>query len=218
MSALVDTDATDCRSRLIQAASDVFVEEGYRASIERIAAKAGVARQTLYNHFPTKADLFGEVVKQATAALLITLDGTDDELRARLVRFSALYRRKVLSAEGLGFYRAMVAETARFPELSATFYRTGPGQTAGRLTGVLRAAMERGELRPAAPEAAAHMLLAMLVESDRSYYLFSGEPLPDPDEASAARIVDCFLRAFAPDASAADAGHSPTPSLQRSIP
>jgi TetR/AcrR family transcriptional repressor of mexJK operon len=151
MSSLLEPDLNDCRVRLIQAAAEVFVEEGYRASLERVAARAGVARQTLYNHFPCKADLFGEVVRQATAALLITLDANQQTLRERLLCFGALYRAKVLSAEGLGFFRTLAAEAMRFPELVASFYQTGPAQTLARLSVVLREAMARGEMRSASP-------------------------------------------------------------------
>ena len=37
MEQLLETDLNDCRARLIQAAAEVFVEEGYRASVERVA-------------------------------------------------------------------------------------------------------------------------------------------------------------------------------------
>jgi len=202
-----DSDPTDCRSRLIQAATEVFVEEGYRASVERVAVRAGVARQTLYNHFPRKADLFGEVVRQVTAALLVTLGDESQTLRERLLRFGLAYRGKLLSAEGLGFFRAIVAETVRFPELATNFYRTGPAQTAARLRTILEAAMERSELRRADPDFATTMLLSMLVGADRNHYLFSGDPSPEPDPTLVGEIIDCYLRAFAPDPSRS----APTP-------
>ncbi len=190
----------------------MFIEEGYRASIERVALRAGVARQTLYNHFPSKADLFGEVIKQVTAALLITLDGKAEGLRERLLRFGIAFREKALSVEGLGFYRALLAETTRFPELAATFYRTGPAQTAARLRAVLQEAMDHGKLRPVDADFATTTLLSMLVGAERSHYLLSGEPPPEPDPARVAQIVDCYLRAFAPET-------SPTNTVpQRSIP
>ncbi|MDH5264591.1 MAG: TetR/AcrR family transcriptional regulator, partial [Betaproteobacteria bacterium] len=56
-----------CRERLVRAASEVFREEGYRASIDAIAARAGVARQTIYNHFASKEDLFRGVANLAAA-------------------------------------------------------------------------------------------------------------------------------------------------------
>jgi TetR/AcrR family transcriptional repressor of mexJK operon len=207
---LANPEPSDCRSRLIQAATEVFIEEGYRASVERVAIRASVARQTLYNHFPSKADLFGEVIKQVTAALLVTLDAKADGLRERLLRFGIAYREKALSAEGLGFYRALVAETIRFPELAASFYRSGPAQTATRLRTVLNQAMTDGELRSCDPEFASVSLLSMLVGAERSHYLLSGEPPPEPDPNLVAQIIDCFLRAFAPESP-----HS-SPAAQRS--
>lgn len=212
MSATPEQDACDCRSRLVQAATEVFIDEGYRASIERVAARAGVARQTLYNHFPSKAELFGEVIRQLTAALLISLGDGGTGLRERLLSFGLAFRSKALSVEGLGFYRALLSETANLPELAAAFYRTGPAQTAARLSEVLAAAMARGELRREDPEFASTMLISMLVGAERSHCLLTGEPPPAPNPAHVARIVDCFLRAFAPENS------SSHPVPQRSLP
>ncbi|MBN8764196.1 MAG: helix-turn-helix transcriptional regulator, partial [Thiobacillus sp.] len=50
------------RERLLAAACEAFCEEGYQVSIDHIAARAQVARQTLYNYFHSKDELFGEAV------------------------------------------------------------------------------------------------------------------------------------------------------------
>lgn len=197
MSAVMSENVSDCRARLLQAACEVFTAEGYGASVERIAAHAGVARQTLYNHFPSKAELFAEVIKTATSEFLVALEDDGAPLRERLIRFGRRYREKLLSAEGLRFYRMMVAETPRFPELAAAFYQSGPRRTAERLRLVLAVAMQRGELHEEDPDFAVTLFLSMLVGAERSHYLFSGEPPPPTDQEQAARIVDCFLRAFA---------------------
>jgi AcrR family transcriptional regulator len=202
---------SDCRARLVQAAMEVFIAEGYHASVDRIAALAGVAKQTLYNHFPRKADLFAEVIRQATVELLVALDDDGEGLRERLTRFGVRYRQKLLSPAGLGLYRTLVAETPRFPELAAAFYETGPRRTTARLRAVLDEAMRRGELRADDPEFAATLLLSMLVGVERSCQLFSGESAPVPDPLQAGRIVDCFLRVFAP----ADP-HTPPTAARRS--
>jgi AcrR family transcriptional regulator len=188
-----------CRARLIEAARQVFLEEGYRASVDRIAARAGVAKQTLYNHFPAKAELFGEVVKIGTAEILVSLEDDGTPLRERLLRFSRLFRLKVLGPEGLAFYRALAAETPRFPELAATFYASGPAQTAQRVAEALRHAMEAGVLHGEEPEFAADMLLSMLVGKERTCRLFAGATHATEDHAYTERVVDTFLRAFAPD-------------------
>ncbi|GEM_PF-2639875 len=124
----------DCRARLLQAACEVFAAEGYRVGVDRIAAQAGVAKQTLYNHFPSKADLFAEVIRQSTAEFMVALGEDGEPLRERLIRFAVRYRERLLSPAGLGLYRMLVAEAPRFPDLAATFYEAGPRHSAARLS------------------------------------------------------------------------------------
>lgn len=193
-------ESHDSRSRLVDAATAAFLEEGYRASVDRIAARAGVAKQTFYNHFPSKDDVFAEVVRLGTAAILVSLDSDDAPLAERLYRFAVAFRRKVLGAEGLAFYRAVVAEAPRFPQLTAAFYANGPAQTIRRLGAVLAEAMDAGELRRDDPIFAAQLLTAMLVESERMRRLLSENPAAPPKPADAARILDAFLRAYVPGA------------------
>jgi len=198
MNAIETLPAEDSRSRLLRAAMEVFAAEGYRVGVDRIAAQAGVAKQTLYNHFPSKGELFSAVIRLAVDELLVTLDDDARDLRARLTDFAVRYREKLLSPVGLGFFCTMVAETRQFPELAQEFYRTGPAQATARLVALLRDAMQRGELRHADPEFAANALLSMLVGAERNRYLFSGETPPVPDPAEARALVDIFLRGFAP--------------------
>uniref|UniRef100_UPI0030DBB96D TetR/AcrR family transcriptional regulator n=1 Tax=uncultured Rubinisphaera sp. TaxID=1678686 RepID=UPI0030DBB96D len=52
------TRKSDARQRLIETAEQLFYAEGIQAvGIDRIIAEAGVAKMTLYNHFPSKDDL-----------------------------------------------------------------------------------------------------------------------------------------------------------------
>lgn len=199
MVACADSDLADCRARLLRAATEIFAEAGYRASIDSIATRAGVARQTLYNHFESKAELFSEAVRDATATLLLTLDGESHTLRERLLRFGIAYRGAVLSTVGLGFFRALVSESTRFPELVANFYNTCSLQTARRLQALVEAAMRAEEMRSADPEFATKMLLSMLVGADRIQYLFSGETPPETEPVLVGEIIDAYLRAFGPD-------------------
>ena len=54
-------DAARNRERLLDAAAAAFREEGLGASVNAIAASAGVNVATLYRHFPTKDDLVAAV-------------------------------------------------------------------------------------------------------------------------------------------------------------
>lgn len=185
------------RERLLAAACEAFREEGYQVSIDRIAARAQVARQTLYNHFHSKDALFGEVVRHSIQSVLVTLDG-DGDVRATLLAFGDAYRTRLLSPEGLAIFRTMVAEAPRFPELAKQFFRQGPHTTRKRLAKYLAQAMEAGELRKDDPDFAAEMLTAALIDLDRLRGLINLQTdLLKPTKT--AQVVACFLRAFAPE-------------------
>ncbi len=199
MSSITEETFIDSRHRLIDAATEVFKEEGYRASVERIAARAGVAKQTLYNHFPSKDKLFAEMVRHASGAILVALDGDESDVRESLLRFSASFRGRVLG-DCLDHYRTLIAEAVRFPDLARSFYDNGPAQTAGRLADFLGRAMTKGALRNDDPDFAADMLLGMLTGIERTGRLCGRSSLsPEAEAERVARIVDCFLLAFAPE-------------------
>ena len=94
----VEVPSSDTRGRLICAASEAFFADGYRASMDDIATRAGVAKQTLYNHFASKDVLFGEVVRISTQGILVSLDGDGGDLRATLIRFAIAFRATALGA------------------------------------------------------------------------------------------------------------------------
>ena len=200
MPPLSEHASADCRQRLIQAATDAFMEEGYRVSVDRIALRAGVAKQTLYNHFPGKGALFGEVVRRSTENVLVALNGDECNVRESLLRFSAAFRAKLLGESGLAMFRALISEVSRFPDLAKAFYQNGPAEMARRLADFLRGAMDRGQLRQDDPDFATEMLLGMLSGIERTRRLCGELPLAQEAEAlRVTRIVDCFLGAYAPD-------------------
>ncbi len=85
----VRADARQNRTRLLDAARDVFVELGSRAPLDEVARRAGTGIGTLYRHFPDRQSLQRAVVFDA-------LQRTADEARAALEQerdpFRALVR------------------------------------------------------------------------------------------------------------------------------
>src|SRR2546423_13956820 len=96
------------RERVLRAATSSFLARGYGSSVDAIARRAGVAKQTVYHHFPSKDELFKEVARELVKGILIELDAEPQDFRAGLVRFGAAYRRRILSAEGIATFRTLV--------------------------------------------------------------------------------------------------------------
>jgi TetR/AcrR family transcriptional repressor of mexJK operon len=186
------------RERVLRAATTSFLARGYGSSIDAIARRAGVAKQTVYHHFPSKDELFKEVARELAKNVLVELDAEPQDLRAGLVRFGAAYRRRVLGAGGIATFRTLVPEIPRFRALARAMYANSAGETVRRLAAYLGAAMEAGRLRKDDPEFAAELLLGMLTGQDRIKRLFCVLRAADPDPRYSARIVDCFLRAYLP--------------------
>jgi TetR/AcrR family transcriptional repressor of mexJK operon len=196
-----NVQSTRNRQRILQSATKVFMADGYHASMDAIAARAGVVKQTLYNHFACKNELFAEVVRNVTRKIVVTLDQHGDDLRATLFQFGMALREVALSPQGLALFRVLIAEAPRFPDLAKAIYAEGPQQTKRQLARFIRRAMRAGQLRQDTPEFAAAILIGMLLETERTRRLYGIPPGGTGEDQIVAHIVDCFLRAFAPDRS-----------------
>jgi AcrR family transcriptional regulator len=63
--------ATERRERILQAATEVFAERGFRdASMGEIAARAGVVASVIYDHFASKRDLHIELLERHGESLV----------------------------------------------------------------------------------------------------------------------------------------------------
>jgi AcrR family transcriptional regulator len=64
-------ETSAARQRVLETADRLFYRDGIRAvGIDRIVAEAGVAKMSLYNHFPSKDDLILAVLKYREETVL----------------------------------------------------------------------------------------------------------------------------------------------------
>jgi AcrR family transcriptional regulator len=64
-------ETSEARQRLLETADRLFYQDGIRAvGIDRIIAEAGVAKMSLYKHFPSKDDLILAVLKYREECVL----------------------------------------------------------------------------------------------------------------------------------------------------
>jgi AcrR family transcriptional regulator len=75
MTTVLRADAQRNLVRVLDAAREVFAEQGIDAPVVEIAERAGVGVGTIFRRFPTKDDLLAAVVEQRTTRLIEAADG-----------------------------------------------------------------------------------------------------------------------------------------------
>lgn len=138
------------RKALLDAAQSAFLARGFaRSSVNAIAKDAGVSIATLYKHFGTKEDLFGEVMGRLWAELRGGLDlrkasalPPDEALYSAGSEYAALLGRENVRE----LFRVIIAEAVQFPELGEKLYEHGKEAYLEKLEYYLKQCVDSGEL------------------------------------------------------------------------
>jgi AcrR family transcriptional regulator len=116
----------ETRQLITTVAMTEFVANGFSgASMNEVARRAAASKRTVYRLFPTKADLFRAVVRDAVLPLSEAMIQEIDEpsaLRPALERIMFEYGRLTLPADIIAMQNLAIAESARFLDLAAAFY------------------------------------------------------------------------------------------------
>jgi TetR/AcrR family transcriptional regulator, mexJK operon transcriptional repressor len=139
------------RELILSAAERVFFALGFSAAtIERIAADAGVSKVTVYGHFGDKETLFEAVITRevvqikAAVAQLVTAQSS---LEQSLIDLGEIFIGFVFSPRIINFDRLIAAEAIKHPTLAKRFMAAGPRQIAQLLETIIAKGVQSGELR-----------------------------------------------------------------------
>ncbi|MGH8378765.1 MAG: TetR/AcrR family transcriptional regulator [Gammaproteobacteria bacterium] len=181
MNAAADNEAAGGkREAILKAASKIFLETGFgAASMDVIAGEAKVSKQTVYNHFGSKEELFAAMVRNTCDSMTLAFaeaarDGNPEKtLRTIAQRFMEA----TFSEDKLALHRTLMAEVPRFPELGRIFYRSGPAVIRQFLTDYFKEQNRRGTLKVDNPQVTAEQFISM-VTSCRLRFELGVEPVP----------------------------------------
>lgn len=117
------------REAILHGAKAVFLKHGFGgASMDQVAAAAGVSKMTVYRHFGSKEDLFAGVITELCQR--IVAEDLEEifarEPREALRAFARKMTDIVFARDTTELHRIVIAESRRFPKLGALFYETGP--------------------------------------------------------------------------------------------
>jgi TetR/AcrR family transcriptional regulator, mexJK operon transcriptional repressor len=202
--AVVSADASARkRAAIVAAAQAVFLEVGYGAAgMDEIARRAGVAKQTIYNHFGGKDALFGEIITRLCDDLLRPLSRPELRAGAPEAALTALGREVMalmLQPSSLALHRLLVAEAPRFPELGRAAWRAGGERPVAALAGWLQEQTRQGALAVADAALAAEQFFGLLVGhiQIRALLGIETEPPQAVRDAAVREAVRTFLARYA---------------------
>lgn len=191
--------AADTRERILSAARRLVAEGGFReAQMAAIAAAAGVATGTPYRHFPSKADLFVEVLARTSrrevevVAAIASGDGSPAERLAAGIR---AFAHRAVRGRRLAY--ALIAEPVD-PEVEKARlgYRRQLGSVFERL---LAEGIDTGAFRDQPVPATAACLVGALIEGLIGP-LAPDAPDADPDALAEAIVEFCLAAIVRPPA------------------
>lgn len=191
------------RRAIAEAARTVFGREGFsRASVDAIAAEAGVSKRTIYNHYADKEQLFLSVIQEGARVVAqthIEIVGRHlfkiVNLEEDLISFAVEWASSPTAFAGhFALVRTIQAEAARIPpEAVRAWQEAGPLAFQRELSRQLSKIADRGLLEFDDAEcAASHFnLLTFINVALRSFY--GAIPL---EESEITRLVTTGVRAF----------------------
>lgn len=162
----VEARQAAARERIAAAAHEQVAEGGYAsASVQAVAARAGVAVGTVYRHFPSKADLVAEVFRTAAerelAVVAEVTAGPDRPAPERIAAGTEAFCRRALAAPTLAY--AQLAEPVD-PAVESERLRLRRGYR-DVFAAVLGDGVEAGELAPHDTTTVAAALVGALGEA-----------------------------------------------------
>jgi TetR/AcrR family transcriptional regulator, mexJK operon transcriptional repressor len=189
------------RPRLLHAARELLLEHGLEVSLEQIALHAGLTRQSLYNHFSSKADLLMQVFEALNEELQAQLENIGDaasqDLPRALQQIALTVQAHLYAPSSLRLHRLLVQASALMPELLRSMHQRRTGRLRQRLSDLLQRLDARGDVRVASPALAATAFIGAAIGYAYPAAMLNGQaPDAHSQRALAAEVVATFLAAW----------------------
>jgi TetR/AcrR family transcriptional regulator, regulator of autoinduction and epiphytic fitness len=184
--------SVDKVEQILSGAMQEFLAHGYAgASMDRVAACAGVSKATVYSHFQDKEGLFKALIEQLARKKFNSIFGTVtlEGEPAKVLRQLGAKALDVMmnDKEHHAFMRVVVGESGRFPELAQVCVRS---MTKPVLETLAKYLATHPELNVPDPEAMARIMLGTLVHFQITQEVLHGKDIV-PMESD--RLLDSLI-------------------------
>jgi AcrR family transcriptional regulator len=184
---------------MLVAAAAVISERGFGAPVEAIAKRAGVSKQTLYNHYGGKAGLLRALISRRVDELTAPLASGQAGPEAVLAAFALDMIAATLSPGNIALTRVAIQSAPDMPDIAQAMDEAGGSVARARLAQFLEAETVAGRLEVDDVEEAAEFFAGMV--GARQVRALLGLPV-DTDRSTierlSASIARRFVAAYAP--------------------
>lgn len=191
------------RDQIRRGALAVFLESGVAgASMDHVAATAGVSKQTLYVYYRGKEELLVDVLRDMVGQIderapLLADRAVEsrDALRAVLTEVAWAVVSQLMGPQYLALFRIFVAEMASTPALAQIWRETVPARFLSRVETVLAHARDAGVIRDVDLDLATRLFVGPMM----TFVFLDGLARPGdvlvPERSRVDDVVDLYLRA-----------------------
>ena len=133
------------RASILRAARPILLRDGLGGTtLDRVAAEGGIAKMTLYRHFPSKEALFEGLVTAMCEYMREGLENApspalDKAVADRLAEELRAFTAALIDPDALALYRVIVADGWRSPDLARIFDQSGMCVIRRRIAEILEA-------------------------------------------------------------------------------
>ncbi len=117
------------RLQILEAAIELFCGQGFpNTSMDEVAKRAGVSKQTVYSHFGSKDDLFIASIESKCVVHRLSDGVFSDPSQPELALncFAEYFGELIVSPEAITVFTTCVAQAETHPEISKMFFNAGP--------------------------------------------------------------------------------------------
>lgn len=189
------------RNAILAAAKTLFLEHGYSgASMDAIAAGAGVSKLTVYSHFGDKETLFNAAVHSTCDEMVpdtLFIADACGPLREQLLDIGRAFFSLVTSEAALATQRMMLSPSTD-DQTRRMFWHAGPERLNAAFGACLSPRVAAGELHIQDMDLAASQFFC-LVKGELHNSMMCGLACRDDPQAAERHVtsaVDLFLRAY----------------------
>lgn len=181
---------------ILDAAAEVLAERGFSAPIEEVARRAGVSKQTIYNHYGSKTELVRTLVDRRRSLLTATIATAAPEqaIEETLAAYAMAIIETIMSPASLQLTRMAITSALDLPELARTVYEAGAKAANADLAEFLKS---RPELDIPNPQRCADVFMGMAMGRLQTRLLMGVEGFePEQARARAREAAHRFVKAY----------------------